>query len=204
MAQQQGQVIPQQQQMRMPQQPQQGTSPLLAQQLSGQQQQQPQQQQPQPQQQQQQQQQQPQQNEEELGAGLEQNDLQDLGVPDEDLLGMAEDFNILEFADALDESDSNKTNILDELQAEDEAVAADAANSEKLKEDEGANKPPPPPYTANTTNPQQQQQQQQQQGQQAGTSRGPPPPYPGGQQGQPNPQNKVISSLFPFNISLRL
>ena len=43
-----------------------------------------------------------------------------LGMNDDDLLGdFGDDFNILEFADALDGNDANKTNILDELEAED-------------------------------------------------------------------------------------
>ncbi len=147
-------------------------SPLLAQQLSQQQQQQSQQQSHQP--------------EEEMNAlDNVQNDLQDLGVPDEDLLGMAEEFNILEFADALDESDTNKTNILDDLQAEDEAAAADV---EKVAKEEAKSSGPagsgpagpPPPYTA--TGPTQ--------GQQAGPSRGPPPPYPGAQGQGPNKVRK--------------
>ena len=119
-------------------------------------------------------------------ANLQSNDLNDLGVHDEDLLGMADDFNILEFADALDEGDSsNKTNILDELQAEEEDAAAKAADESQTKRDESsnanaANPPPPPPYTA------------------ASAVRGPPPPYPGGQQQQPKvPQqpNKVSTQI---------
>ena len=43
-----------------------------------------------------------------------------LGMNDDDLLGdFGDDFNILEFADALDGNDTNKTNILDDLEAED-------------------------------------------------------------------------------------
>ncbi len=78
---------------------------------------------------------------------------------------MAEDFNILEFADALDESDgSSKTNILDDLQADEEEAAVAASQEKKDAQ------PPPPPYTAAAA---------------AATStaplRGPPPPYPGSQ-----------------------
>merc|ERR1712209_30954 len=44
-----------------------------------------------------------------------------LGMNDDDLLGdFGDDFNILEFADALDGNDTNKTNILDDLEAEEE------------------------------------------------------------------------------------
>lgn len=45
----------------------------------------------------------------------------DLGVADEDLLGMAEDFNIMEFADALEVEGSDGSKFLDDLEAEDEA-----------------------------------------------------------------------------------
>jgi len=123
-------------------------SPLLAQQLAG-----PQQQQPQPTD--------PQESTEDL-----ENDLNDLGVPDEDLLGMAEDFNILEFADALDEDEGDgKGNLLDDLAEEDSVGSAAEAKEQKEsgnKAGEEGDQPPPPPYTA------------------AGSvSRGPPPPYPG-------------------------
>ena len=41
---------------------------------------------------------------------------------DDDLLGdFGDDFNILEFTDALDGNDSNKTYILDDLEAEDDS-----------------------------------------------------------------------------------
>ena len=67
----------------------------------------------------------------------------DVGMNEDDLLGdFGDDFNILEFADALDGNDT-KTNILDDLEAED--------TKEGEKEDAGPppyNPPqgPPPPY----------------------------------------------------------
>ena len=73
---------------------------------------------------------------------------------DDDLLGdFGDDFNILEFADALDGNDSNKTNILDDLEVDD------------TKDGEAKDDAKPPPYAGapNTQDP----------------SRPPPPPYPG-------------------------
>ena len=93
---------------------------------------------------------------EEKGDGS--SDLLDanLGVNDDDLLGdFGDNFNILEFADALDGNDSSKTNILDDLEGEEEV---DVKPTEPIH---------PPPYTGNQFPP----------------GRGPPPPYPG--PGQP-------------------
>lgn len=78
-----------------------------------------------------------------------------LGMNDDDLLGdFGDDFNILEFADALDGNDTNKTNILDDLEAED-----------KDEDNKEVDKPPPPPFPGPGQDP----------------SRPPPPPYPGQQ-----------------------
>jgi hypothetical protein len=159
-------------------------SPLLAQQLTGSQQQQQQQTEQQHPQQQQQSSSHDQENSDEL-----ESDLNDLGVPDEDLLGMAEDFNILEFADALDHDESEGKGLLDDLAEEDSVGSAsdvrDSKESESGSSAPASNKPgtsdgnqqpppPPPPYTA------------------AGSvSRGPPPPYPGSQQG-PKPVSRNI------------
>ena len=94
------------------------------------------------------------------GAGGEQGssdllegDLEaNLGMNDDDLLGdFGDDFNILEFADALDGNDATKTNILDDLEAEDS------------KEGEKGGDKPPPYAGAEPHDP----------------SRPPPPPYPG-------------------------
>ena len=75
-----------------------------------------------------------------------------LGVTDDDLLGdFGDNFNILEFADALDGNDSSKTNILDDLEGEEEV---------NVKPGEQAH---PPPYTGNQFPP--------------SGGRGPPPPY---------------------------
>ena len=89
-------------------------------------------------------------------------------MTDDDLLGdFGDNFNILEFADALDGNDSSKTNILDDLEGE-EGV--------DVKAGEGVVNPPP--YTGNQFP--------------AGAGgRGPPPPYPG--PGQPP---KVGNSYF--------
>ena len=79
---------------------------------------------------------------------------------DDDLLGdFGDDFNILEFADALDGNDTNKTNILDDLEEDD-----------KDGSKEGGDKPPP--YAGGAKPP----------GQPQDPSRPPPPPYPGQQQ----------------------
>ena len=74
-----------------------------------------------------------------------------LGMNDDDLLGdFGDDFNILEFADALDGNDATKTNILDDLETDDSK--------------EGEKDPDkPPPYAGDAHDP----------------SRPPPPPYPG-------------------------
>jgi hypothetical protein len=86
-----------------------------------------------------------------------------LGMNDDDLLGdFGDDFNILEFADALDGNDTNKTNILDDLEAEDEEEDGGKPNQKS----EGESKPPP--YGPGGNNPRD-------------PSRGPPPPYPGQQ-----------------------
>ena len=94
-----------------------------------------------------------------LGGDLDAN----LGMNDDDLLGdFGDDFNILEFADALDGNDSNKTNILDDLEAEDDSDGnkkTDGAQTSETK---------PPPYATGGTGPQD-------------PARGPPPPYPGQQ-----------------------
>ena len=86
-----------------------------------------------------------------------------LGMNDDDLLGdFGDDFNILEFADALDGNDTNKTNILDDLEAEEEEE--DGAKPAQKADGEAA-KPPPYGPGGNPQDP----------------SRGPPPPYPGQQ-----------------------
>ena len=85
-----------------------------------------------------------------------------LGMNDDDLLGdFGDDFNILEFADALDGNDTNKTNILDDLEAEEEEE--DGAKPAQKPDSEA--KPPPYGPGGNPQDP----------------SRGPPPPYPGQQ-----------------------
>ena len=90
-----------------------------------------------------------------------------LGVNDDDLLGdFGDDFNILEFADALDGNDSSKTNILDDLEADDSKEGE--KSEDKPPPYAGANppdpsRPPPPPYPGPGQQPPQQQQQQQQQ-----------------------------------------
>ena len=84
-----------------------------------------------------------------------------LGMNDDDLLGdFGDDFNILEFADALDGNDTNKTNILDDLEAEEEE---EGGAKPVQKVGEGESKPPPYGPGGNPQDP----------------SRGPPPPYPG-------------------------
>ena len=86
-----------------------------------------------------------------------------LGMNDDDLLGdFGDDFNILEFADALDGNDSNKTNILDDLEAEEDG------DGNKKGEGTQSGEAKPPPYVPGAPNPQD-------------PSRGPPPPYPGQQ-----------------------
>ena len=78
-------------------------------------------------------------------ADLLEGDLDaNLGMDDNDL-GMnlddfGDDFNILEFADALDGNDTNKTNILDDLEAEDDKP------DEKDKDKPPPYPGPPPPY----------------------------------------------------------
>ena len=78
-------------------------------------------------------------------ADLLEGDLdENLGMDDNDL-GMnlddfGDDFNILEFADALDGNDTNKTNILDDLEAEDDKP------DEKDKDKPPPYPGPPPPY----------------------------------------------------------
>ena len=72
-----------------------------------------------------------------------------------------DDFNILEFADALDGNDTNKTNILDDLEAEDE----EEDGAKPAQKADGEAKPPPYGPGGNPQDP----------------SRGPPPPYPGQQ-----------------------
>ena len=92
-----------------------------------------------------------------LDKDIEEN----LGMNDDELFGdFGDDFNILEFADALDSNDTNKTNILDDLEAEE---TDDGAPVEKAVTGEAK----PPPYGPGAT-PQD-------------PSRGPPPPYPGQQ-----------------------
>jgi hypothetical protein len=82
---------------------------------------------------------------------------------DDDLLGdFGDDFNILEFADALDGNDSNKTNILDDLEAEEDG------DGNKKSEGAPSGEAKPPPYVPGAPAPQD-------------PSRGPPPPYPGQQ-----------------------
>ena len=85
-----------------------------------------------------------------------------LGMNDDDLLGdFGDDFNILEFADALDGNDTNKTNILDDLEAEEE----EEDGAKPAQKPDGEAKPPPYGPGGNPQDP----------------SRGPPPPYPGQQ-----------------------
>ena len=85
-----------------------------------------------------------------------------LGMNDDDLLGdFGDDFNILEFADALDGNDTNKTNILDDLEAEEE----EEDGAKPAPKADGEAKPPPYGPGGNPQDP----------------SRGPPPPYPGQQ-----------------------
>ena len=87
-----------------------------------------------------------------------------LGMNDDDLLGdFGDDFNILEFADALDGNDTNKTNILDDLEAED-----DKDETKKSTGETSAAEAKPPPYGPGGPTSQD-------------PSRGPPPPYPGQQ-----------------------
>ena len=89
-----------------------------------------------------------------LGGDLDANQ----GMNDDDLLGdFGDDFNILEFADALNGNDSNKTNILDDLEAEDDSDGnkkTDGAQTSETK---------PPPYATGGTGSQD-------------PARGPPPP----------------------------
>ena len=98
------------------------------------------------------------------GGDLLEGDLDaNLGMNDDDLLGdFGDDFNILEFADALDGNDTNKTNILDDLEAEDD--------KDETKKSAGApsGEAKPPPYVPGAPPTQD-------------PSRGPPPPYPGQQ-----------------------
>ena len=70
------------------------------------------------------------------------------------LFVVLEQRGLLEFADALDGNDTNKTNILDDLEAED-----------KDEDNKEVDKPPPPPFPGPGQDP----------------SRPPPPPYPGQQ-----------------------
>merc|ERR1719445_144229 len=63
-----------------------------------------------------------------------------LGMNDDDLLGdFGDDFNILEFADDLDGNDSNKINILDDLEAEEDGDG----NKKGDGTQSGEAKPPP-------------------------------------------------------------
>ena len=94
-----------------------------------------------------------------LDANLDSN----IGMNDDDLLGdFGDDFNILEFADALDGNDTNKTTILDDLEAEDED---DEDGGKPDAKSDGDAKPPPYGPGGSSQDP----------------SRGPPPPYPGQQ-----------------------
>ena len=89
-----------------------------------------------------------------------------LGMGDDDLLGdFGDDFNILEFADALDSSDTSKTNILDDLEAEDDEKKGDGEKKDKQETPKTTTGQEPPPYTGQFPP--------------GDTSRGPPPPYPG-------------------------
>ncbi len=210
MLQQRGQLGPQQQQHQVGpdgqilRPPASQTSPLLAQHLSGARPQLPpgqQQQQMQMQTQQQQQQQGGQQGQQggEL-EGLDQNELGDLGIGEDDLLG--ENFDIDEFADALDD--------LDDLNEEDKknaeagqgssttsggtsaststtstAAATTATGAATTTVTSGATPATqPPPYTqTSTTTPG------------AGTGpmiRAPPPPYPGNAAGGPSKVRKLV------------
>ena len=178
-------------------------SPLLAQHLVGRHQLPPQQQQQQQQHpQQQQQQQHPQHQQESLqqhdqmsdsGNGNPEDldnldaldgahhDLGDLGVGGEDLLGMGEDFDIMEFADALDnledlsgdeDGPGSKKSDGESDSAPASSVASPAAGPAPPPLDTSSNLPvqrpvqQPPPYTIVTSAPGQ-------------VVRGPPPPYPG-------------------------
>ena len=99
-----------------------------------------------------------------------QNDLGDLGMADEDILGLGDDFDIMEFADALDDNDEGGGGgILDDLEAEDEAQKKEQNEKEAKAEDDNGQsanpsveektptsvgvgmpvpkQPPPPPYT---------------------------------------------------------
>lgn len=103
------------------------------------------------------------------------NDLSEFNaMPDEDLLGMGDDFNILEFADALDGEGGeggSKANILDDLHPDEEAAVTEEGEK-KSEATASVTNPPaaPPPYTVAS-------------GTQGVPIRGPPPPYPG--PGQP-------------------
>lgn len=132
-------------------------SPLLAQQLSGRplppqgQPNQPpnpsQQQPPQPQQQPQQPQSGGEQDELE---GLDNvNELGDLGMGEEDILGMSENFDILEFADALDDldklPDNDKEGQGPSTQSQSQPANAGAVQAPNAGQ-RGPGAPPPPPY----------------------------------------------------------
>ena len=76
-------------------------------------------------------------------SDLIEGDLGDVGMNEDDLLGdFGDDFNILEFADALDGNDT-KTNILDDLEAEESKEGEkDDAKPPPYPPPQG----PPPPY----------------------------------------------------------
>ena len=135
-----------------------------------------------------------------------QNDLGDLGMADEDILGLGDDFDIMEFADALDDNDDGGGGgILDDLEAEDEAQKKE--ESEKTKNEDDVHEknatssvnekvptsaggsmampkqPPPPPYitsggavSGGTCQETQQQHQQQEQQQDQQGQMRGPPP----------------------------
>ena len=67
---------------------------------------------------------------------------------DDDLLGdFGDDFNILEFADALDGNDATKTNILDDLETDDSKEGEkDPDKPPPYAGDNDPSRPPPPPY----------------------------------------------------------
>lgn len=176
---------------------------IANQQMPSQQQQQSQQQQSQPQQPQSQQPQQQQ-----GGSGgddLENldnvpNELGDLGVAEEDLLGMGDNFDILEFADALDDLDNLPEG---EKKAATSTSEANATSTTTSQSNAGATPATqPPPYTKNSPAPGVNAPPQGAtpiQGASttgttgtAGPVRGPPPPYPGQ---QPPPTTSKVCYL---------
>ena len=122
------------------------------------------------------------QNNDELeGLDTVSNELGDLGMGEEDILGMSENFDIMEFADALDDL---------EKMPEDEKASDSPASS--------ASQQPPPfpggqaPTSSTVTAPTQGQ----------NIRAPPPPPYPGPQGQTPTTKVRTIFSTYPKAVCI--